>query len=575
MNAYAYGIFISIAVYLVVGNYAGRKVKHLDDYFVAGRQAPTLFIVGTLVASLMSTTAFLGEVGMAYSGHGALVVILTSINASGYIWGALLFGRHLRRSQALTVAEYFGRRFSSRRVQVVAGMTIIVGLGAYLMAVTQGAALILNRVTDIPYAGALFLVWIGYTIFTMYSGSRGVVVTDTLMFLLFSVVAFIALAFIVNVSGGWIATIEGLARFETKPGIISWHGMIGPETNWATPADALMWAVILGLAWSVVVAVSPWQASRYLMAKDEHTVIRAGCGAGLMIVVLYLVLEFGGAAINLSNSDIEPAEGAMIWAALNVMPTLAGVLLMAGIMAAALSSATTFLSLVGFSASNDIVRHRTTDERTLLRVSRLSMLGISLTALALALVVPPRIFWITYFAGTVFASSWGPVAVMSVWSRRITADGAFWGIAVGFVGNVAPKTLSLLEIIDLPVWADPIIIGAALSTVTIAWVSRRGSVTEAECRYRRQLHDIPAAEFDPAEVRRTLLWPKLLIASGVGVAVVMVAFYAIPYQEAVGTSVPHVVSGELLFCLACGLSLIACGLFAHWATKRSFESREP
>ena len=62
MNAYAYGILISITIYLVIGNYAGRKVKHLDDYFVAGRQAPTLLIVGTLVASLMSTNAFLGEV---------------------------------------------------------------------------------------------------------------------------------------------------------------------------------------------------------------------------------------------------------------------------------------------------------------------------------------------------------------------------------------------------------------------------------------------------------------------------------------------------------------------------------
>ncbi|HEX9853268.1 MAG TPA: hypothetical protein VGA68_09655, partial [Woeseiaceae bacterium] len=116
MNAYAWGIVISIAIYLVVGNYAGRKVKHLDDYFVAGRQAPTLLVVGTLVASLLSTAAFLGEVGMAYTGHGTVVLILVAVNVTGYIAGAVLFGRHLRRSRALTVAEYFGRRFASRRV---------------------------------------------------------------------------------------------------------------------------------------------------------------------------------------------------------------------------------------------------------------------------------------------------------------------------------------------------------------------------------------------------------------------------------------------------------------------------
>ena len=50
INAYAVGLVISMVVYLAVGQYAGRKVKHLEDYFVAGRNAPTLLIVGTLVA---------------------------------------------------------------------------------------------------------------------------------------------------------------------------------------------------------------------------------------------------------------------------------------------------------------------------------------------------------------------------------------------------------------------------------------------------------------------------------------------------------------------------------------------
>jgi len=65
MSIYATGLFISILIYLAVGNYAGRKVKHLEDYFVAGCQALTLLIVGTLVASLMSTNAFMGEAGLA------------------------------------------------------------------------------------------------------------------------------------------------------------------------------------------------------------------------------------------------------------------------------------------------------------------------------------------------------------------------------------------------------------------------------------------------------------------------------------------------------------------------------
>lgn len=563
MNAYVVGILVSLAVYLAVGTWAGRRVKHLDDYFVAGRQAPTLLILGTLVASLLSTTAFLGEVGMAYSGYGPLVLTLVAINVVGYIVGALFFGRHLRRSRALTVAEYFGRRFASRRVQSVAGIMIVVGLGAYLMAVTQGTALVVTEVSDISYGLALLIVWAGYTAFTLYSGSRGVVINDTMMFLLFMVAGFVALGFVVASAGGWFASVDALARLEAKPDIIAWHGVTGPGANWQTPGDALTWAVILGLAWSVVVAVSPWQASRYLMAKNEHVVIRAGCGAGLALLLLYPALMFCGAAINLGDPAIDPAEGAMIWAAENLMPTLAGVVVLAGIVAAGLSSATTFLSLVAFSATHDVVPQNAMSDAAKLRISRWTMLGVGLAAFALSTVVPPNIFWITYFAGTVFASSWGPVAFMSVWSRRITEAGAFWGIVAGFAGNVVPKTLALLHVIELPVWADPILLGALLGAAVTLAVSRFGRVSEAEQQYRLALHQVPAHELDEVETRRTLRWPWLLVASGVALGALMVAFYALPYRSATGHGM-----GELLLSVGCGLVLVACGLLARWAVLR-------
>jgi Na+/proline symporter len=567
MNAFTAGILVSLVVYLVVGTYAGRKVRHLDDYFVAGRRAPTFLIVGTLVASLLSTTAFLGEVGMAYSGYGPLVLTLVAINVIGYIVGALFFGRQLRRSRALTVAEYFGQRFASRRVQSAAGIMIVVGLGAYLMAVTQGTALVVTNVSNVPYRTALFVVWAGYTAFTFYSGSRGVVINDTMMFVLFMIGAVVALAYVVGDAGGWFPAVDALATLREKPGIIAWHGMNGPHATWKTPADALTWSVILGIAWSVVVAVSPWQASRYLMARNEHVVIRAGCGAGLALLLLYPVLMFCGAAINLGNTHVKPAEGAMIWAAQNLMPTLAGVIVMAGVAAAGLSSATTFLSLVAFSASHDVAPRAGLDELARLRISRWSMLIVGLAALALAIAIPPNIFWITYFAGTVFASSWGPVAFMSVWSSRITEAGAFWGIIAGFAGNVVPKGLALLHVIELPVWADPIIIGAAIGAIVTVVVSRRGTVTEAERKFRASLHEVPPDELDAIETRRSLRWPAVLVAGGVLLAAAMTYFYALPYGIATRRD-GSVAGGELFLSLGCGAILVACGLLARWGILR-------
>jgi sodium/pantothenate symporter len=47
-------------------------------------------------------------------------------------------------------------------------------------------ALIITEVTGFSEVAAIILVWMSYTLFTLYSGSRGVILTDTVMFVLFS-----------------------------------------------------------------------------------------------------------------------------------------------------------------------------------------------------------------------------------------------------------------------------------------------------------------------------------------------------------------------------------------------------
>ena len=575
MNIYAAGIIASIILYLVIGAYAGRRVKHLDDYFVAGRGAPTLLIVGTLVASFLSTNSFLGETGFTYSGHGPVLFIMTAVNCLGYILGALFFGRYLRRSQVLTVAEFFGRRFNSHRVQMAAGLTIVIGISAYLLAVTQGASLIISEVMDIPYPMTLFIVWSGYTLFTLYSGSRGVVITDTVMFLLFTGIAFVALFYIIDSAGGWFATIDSLASYELKPGIISWHGVVGVDARFPTRFDAVTWGVILGISWGFVVAVSPWQSSRYLMAKNEHTVIRSACFASASVVVLYLALISGAAAINLSKPDIVPTERVMIWAAFNLMPAVAGILLLAGITAAALSSASTFLSLIGFSASHDLVVFRDVDESTQLKITRISILAVGLIILLIAFFQPPAIFLISYFAGTLFASSWGPVALMSIWSKSITADAAFWGIIAGFFGNIIAKLLSIYEVLVLPVYFDPFVIGLLASVVTIILLSRIGTVTDTEKQYLATLHQTPESEYDPSMLRDSRRIATFLMISGVVLLISIVYFYVIPYHQALtghsdlGSAL---LSGEFVMVLAYAGGMVFSAWLARYWLKRAYSA---
>lgn len=67
---------------------AGRKIQKLDDYVVAGRNGSTLMIVGTLVASFLSTNTFLAESGMAYGVNAGGWILIPPICAAGYVYGA-------------------------------------------------------------------------------------------------------------------------------------------------------------------------------------------------------------------------------------------------------------------------------------------------------------------------------------------------------------------------------------------------------------------------------------------------------------------------------------------------------
>ena len=574
MDIFTLTISVCLILFIAVGNFAGRNVKKLDDYFVAGRRAPTLLIVGTLVASVMSSVAFLGEAGFTYDGQMGAYLLFPSTAATGYVVGALLFGRYLRRSEAATVADFFGQRFNSRRVQQTAGAIIMLSLGIYLLIVTQGAAILLSDLTALSYGQSLVVVWLSYTLFTLYSGSKGVILTDTLMFLLFTGASLVFAVVIVSDLGGVAASIENMARLEAKPDIAAWHGIVGPGTEWPTPLDYFIWAIIIDLAWSAVYIVGPWQAGRHLMAKNEHVVIRAALYACICVVLLQIVIYGLGGIVNLVNPNITPSETVLVWAARNLVPEFLGALVLAGIMAAALSSASTFLSLVGFSASNDLVPH-TKDLN--LRSIRLIMMVCAFVVLIASFFFPPNIFWLMLFVGTVYASSWGPVGLMSVWSKTITEAAAFWGMITGFAFNVGPAALEYLGFITWPSYLNPAVIGTAISLFTILVISKRSTVSAQEAAYRARLHVTPEQDRDVRKTKATLFAPALLILYGCTMPFVTTNFYVKPYQRGTGEILSdgsiNWKTGEAWFALSSALVFVPLGIFAAIVIWRSYHPK--
>lgn len=533
MSVYLIGVIVALIVFITVGVIAGRKVKDTNDYYVAGRRAPIILIVGSLIASFLSTGAFLGDTGEVYGGFFMGIVIVGILQASGYVYGANLFGKYIRRAEVNTVPEYFGKRFSSKRLRMLASITLMFAVTAYMLSAMQGISTLMTSITGLDYKICVVIAWLSFTIFTVYSGSKGVLITDTIMFLIFLVAALIGIPFVVNAAGGWNEAITALAQNTTRPGIIAWTNNL--DYMYPTGGQNLVWAIVYGIVWAMVVMVSPWQTSRYLMAKDEHTVQRSAIWASIGVVTVTTALYFTAAFIYKINPNIESQSTAIIWGAMNLMPLVIGVIMLTGILSAGVSSASTFLSLIGSSLTNDILASKQTDDvKQNVKIARIGMAVVSVIVLILAFFNPPQIFWIMYFGGTVIASAWGVVAITSVWFKKMSESAAFWGMLLGFLGCVIPKTYSALSGLTLPIYLDPFFIGIVMSIFGMVIGNKLKKASPADLAEYEKLHVRPASEKDPEKDRKTHNLMYVYVAFGVALGLFFVLCYALPYMRAIG-----------------------------------------
>ena len=213
-----------------------------------------------------------------------------------------------------------------------------------------------------------------------------------------------------------------------------------------------------------------------------------------------------------------------------------------------------------------------------MKFSRQMMLLVGIIALVVCLSIEQHIFWLTYFGATLFASAWGPVALMSIWSNRITASAAFWGILSGFLGNTIPKLLTTLGLIELPAYLDPILLGMVISLVVVLVVSRNTRVTDRERNYRLALLNIPAEELDANEARKTLRYAYALAVFGVTARMGLLRFYVFPYQQALfaggGEFRFDWFSGEALFAYCWALIFVFLAWLMNRAIRKGYLSQK-
>ena len=474
MNLFVVVSIAFLLIYLIVGIYVGRRVKGVNDFYVAGRNAPIYLIVGTVMASNVSSVTLIGFAGSVFQFGPLPYVFFYMMSTFGSVFIGLYLGRYLWRMKLWTLPDFFSRRFPSQGVRITATSIVVISMTLYMISILLGASAALRELLGWSNTLSLLVMLGVITVFTFVGGMLGVIVTDSIMFGVFFIAGLAFVPFIYAASGGWPEALRSAAT--ELSGFMQFTGS-------RSTFDGLWFLVEATVVGLILTVGAPHIVSRAYIARSEKTLARAQLIIALFLFVFVFgfLYNFGVLPIG-APEDLEPVN-AFAWVARNLVPTIIGALALAGVVAAAMSTASSLFQQGAASLSRDIYQrfiNPDVSESRLMLISRGSVLLLAVIVLVGALqrdIAAAAIVY-AFLLATATWAAWLPALVAGIAWRRATTAAAFWSMTVGLIVTLA---LGFGRQFGLsPSWLPPNAVGLIVASVLIVAISLVTEPTDQE-----------------------------------------------------------------------------------------------
>lgn len=422
-------LVITLAIGIRAGSSGGGS-STLDEYVAGGRSLGLVLVFFIMGAEIFSAFTFLGGPGWAYSrGAPALYILAytTLMASTGWVLAPRI--RQISgRLRHLTQADMLAARFSSKGLATLIGVISVLGLIPYLTIQITGTGLMFEAATGgrIPFWLGSLAATIVLMLYVYTSGLRGIGWTNLLQGILMVAVGWIFGFAVAHQLYGGIGPMfhriaEEAPQFLTIPGGGDPYGMAAFSTAILVSAlGAWMW---------------PHLFMRFYAAKSSRTLKQ-----GLMlyplfafIVVPILFIGFAG-ILAYRDTPLDDPDNVLlklIVQTANLSPWLIG-LMLAGALAAAMSTGANIAHTAASVATRDIVANVRTDldDDQVLRIIKSLVVVVCALGYVLALFNPSSL------VGTLLAAYGAivqllPLTLAVLFWPRATRAGAFAGLICG------------------------------------------------------------------------------------------------------------------------------------------------
>ena len=444
-------IIATIVVYLLamlaIGFVFSKNNSDSKDFYLGGRKMGPIVTAMSAEASDMSSWLLMGLPGLAYL-TGVANPAWTAIGLGIGTWfNWLIVARRLRRYSAninaITVPEFYSKRYhdNSNVLNAIAALVIIVFFIPYTASGFAACGKLFNSLFGVDYMVAMLIsaaVIVGYTIM---GGFKAVSTTDLIQSIVMTIALVVVVTFGISKAGGVEAVIDNA---KSLPGYLSMKASYDVGTNSSTPYSFL--TIVSTIAWGLGYFGMPHILLRFMAIKDEKKLVLSrriatiwvfiAMGITIFIGMVGLGMTKAGELGFLSGSSSETiiVEIAGLISRHGVLAAIVAGLILAGILAATMSTADSQMLAAASSVSQNIVQDffkvKISEKKSLL-VARLTIVVISLIGVFLARDPNSSVFNIVSFAWAGFGGAFGAVTLCALFWKRSNK----WGALAGMIGG--------------------------------------------------------------------------------------------------------------------------------------------
>ena len=435
--------------------YAKRSNSSSESYFIGGRTIGPWLTALSAEASDMSGWLLMGLPGVAYF-TGASDAMWTAIGlAIGTYLNWKFVARRLRKysevaNNSITIPDFFSNRFHDTKniLMTIAALIILLFFCIYTGSCFVTCGKLFSTLFGLDYSTMMVVGALVVFLYTFVGGYLSVCTTDFFQGMLM----FFALAIVfigsVAMAGGVDATVSALRDI---PGFLSGVEVAVPTVNAAGqqviaegrplfgPAgDYGVITIVSCLAWGLGYFGMPHVLVRFMSIRHSREIKKSR-----IIAVTWCVISLACAVcIGLVGRVVLPTEFLTQPSAENVFIVLSQMLLppfvcglvVSGILAASMSSSSSYLLVAGSSVATNIFKgliKKDATDRQVMIVARLTLFAVLCFGVVIALDANSSIFGVVSYAWAGFGASFGPLMLLSLYWRRTNFQGALAGMLTG------------------------------------------------------------------------------------------------------------------------------------------------